>query len=302
MTEYEAVNQNAGVADLSHHHSRWQVGGADRARFLHGQCTNDIMRMKPGEACYAAFLTAKGKMRGDAVIVCRQDDFLLVSGAANAAALRLSLEKFIISEEVTIEEVSGRWGELTLQGRRAAEIAGQLESPELMVHADHWIAPGGVTVLAPAGRVGGLLEQAVQAGATRIGEPTLELLRVEAGRPRFGADMDENTIPVEAGLESRAISYEKGCYIGQETIARIRTYGHVNRHLVQMLLAGNATPSPGTAVVAGEREVGRVTSAVMSPRHGRALALGYVRRELAKPGATVRVGSTQAEVIQVCGQ
>jgi folate-binding protein YgfZ len=135
-----------------------------------------------------------------------------------------------------------------------------------------------------------------------LGEEALELLRVEAGIPKFGVDMDEETIPNEAGLEARAISYDKGCYIGQETIARIKTYGHVNRQLVQMVLTGESVPSRGDRIVAKDREVGQVTSAARSTRLGKLLALGYVRRDFATVGVTLKWNNETVEVLRVCGE
>ena len=139
------------------------------------------------------------------------------------------------------------------------------------------------------------MRETIDAGA-------LEALRIEAGVPCWGVDMDENTIPNEAGLEERAISYDKGCYIGQETIARIKTYGHVNRQLVQMALTGQGVPARGDKVVVEGREVGQVTSAVFSSRLGKPLALGYVRRELAKTGVTLKWNNQPVEVRRVCGK
>jgi len=228
------------VADLTTVRRRWWVRGADRVAFLHGQCTNDIRRLRPGQHCYAAFLTAKGKMRGDADIVCLDDAFLLSS----VAELRATLEKFVITEDVTVEPC------------------------DLPEHAVWGVKPAGLAVY--DNRLGGWNV----IGGQPVGEPVsadeLERMRIEAGVPLWGADMDENTIPVEAGLAAWAISYEKGCYIGQETIARIKTYGHVNRHLAQVRVGGK-------------------------------LALRYVRRELAKPGAVVTVDGEPAEVIKLCG-
>ncbi len=226
------------VADLSAVRIRLRVTGADRVAFLHGQCTNDIKRLRPGEHCYAAFLTAKGKMRGDADIVCLAEMFLM----STSPGMKESLEKFIITEDVVIEDVSAAVGEWVVFG-----------------------APVGF-----ANRLGGWTVLGERPVGEEISLEQYERRRIEAGVPRWGVDMDENTIPVEAGLAAWAISYDKGCYIGQETIARIKTYGHVNRCLVQMRVAGK-------------------------------LALGYVRRELAKPGTTVTVGGVQAEVIKVCG-
>ena len=135
-----------------------------------------------------------------------------------------------------------------------------------------------------------------------ISAEALEVLRIEAAVPKWGVDMDESTIPNEAGLEARAINYDKGCYIGQETIARIKTYGHVNRRLVQMVIGGESVPARGDTILAEGREVGQVTSAVRSSRLGKPLALGYVRREFATAGAKLNWNNETAEVLKVCGE
>lgn len=258
-----------GVADLTAIRSRLRITGADRVAFLHGQCTNDIERLPAGQSCYAAFLDAKGKMRGEGHVIRLPEELLLETNLG----LGPSLEKFVITEDVTIEDVSTMMGE--------------------------WLAAGDLNVELPAGAVTfthplgtGVIGAGTLPVTLNAGE--LEVARIEAGVPAWGMDLDENTIPVEAGLERRAISYEKGCYIGQETIARIKTYGHVNRQLVQLKLP--AAVERGTPVMASDREVGRITSVA-----GR-VALGYVRRELAKPGAVVRVAGNSAEVIQLCGE
>ena len=267
----------AGVADLSVVRERLRVTGTDRVQFLQGQCTNDIQKLSAGQCCYGAFLTAKGKMRGEGHVMCLPDAFLLET----SPGLRPALEKFIITEDVAIEDVTGVYGE--------------------------WLAIGGADAPPPAGAV--LFEHPLGAGivgagrmTATIGPEELEALRIEAGVPRWGMDMDENTIPNEAGLESRAISYDKGCYIGQETIARIKTYGHVNRQLVQLALETDVTPARGGRILDGAREVGQVTSAVRSQRLGKPLALGYVRRELARTGIKLRIAETNAEVTKVCGE
>jgi folate-binding protein YgfZ len=257
----------SGVADLSKARARLRVTGADRVEFLHGQCTNDIKRLRPGQSCYAAFLNAKGKMRGEGHIFCRSDDFILEVNDG----LQPSLERFIITEDVTIEDTSATFGEwLVLAG------------------TDVPARPDTITCEHPLGR---MIIGAAPLLAT-VTPARLEALRIEAGIPKWGADMDETTIPNEAGLERRAISYEKGCYIGQETIARIKTYGHVNRQLVQLRLPAEVERS--TAVFSGDRDVGRITSVAGTT------ALGYVRRELAKPGTIVTVAGNQAEVIKLC--
>jgi aminomethyltransferase len=271
------------IADLSAARNRLRITGVDRVEFLHGQCTNDIKRLAVGETCYAAFLNVKGKMRGDGYVICRDDAFLLETSPGLAS----SLEKFIITEDVVIEDVSAVLGEWLVIGDGRADL------PANAVTFQHALGLGVVS--------GERMTETIDAEA-------LEGLRIEAGVPRWGVDMDENTIPNEAGLEKQAINYDKGCYIGQETIARIKTYGHVNRQLVQMVIEPQAgTPVPpvplrGDKVFADGRDVGQVTSSVFSSRLGKPLALGYVRREFATAGVTLKWNDQTAEVWRVCGE
>jgi folate-binding protein YgfZ len=254
-----------------------RVTGTDRVAFLHGQCTNDIKSLAVGQSCYAVFLNAKGKMRGDAHVACVKDAFMLET----SVGLQPSLEKFIVTEDVTIDDVSGARGE--------------------------WLVVGTATVTLPAGAVtfshplGVGVISALPLMAT-LGAEALEVMRIEAGIPKWGVEMDENTIPVEAGLAGRAISYDKGCYIGQETIARIKTYGHVNRQLVQLSVDSDELPVKGAKILADEKEAGQVTSATYSNRLGKMLALGYVRREFAITGTKLKINQQSAEVLKLCGE
>jgi len=265
------------IADISRARNRLRVTGADRVEFLHGQCTNDIKRLAAGDNCYAAFLNVKGKMRGEGHLICQSDAFLLETSPGMAQ----SLEKFIITEDVMIEDLSAALGEWVVIGGATASV------PADAMTLPHPLGLGVVS----AGR----MDETFDADGW-------ERLRIEAGVPRWGVDMDENTIPNEAGLERRAISYDKGCYIGQETIARIKTYGHVNRRLVQIGLTGQHVPARGDRFLADGREAGQVTSAVFSSRLGKPLVLGYVRRELAAIGATLQCNNETAEVLRVCGE
>jgi folate-binding protein YgfZ len=266
----------SGIADLSGERARLRVTGTDRITFLQGQCTNDVQRLEIGQSCYTAFLTAKGKMRGEGHIVRLPDAFLLETSLGLAPLLG----KFIITEDVAIEDVSVSWSE--------------------------WLVVGGVEVRLPADAI--VFPHPLGTGVIgrelltpTLSANSLEVLRVEAAVPKWGVDMDENTIPNEAGLEKRVISYEKGCYIGQETIARIKTYGHVNRQLVQLSLDGDRPLERGTKILAGEREVGQVTSSVRSARLGKLVTLGYVRREFAKAGTKLEINQQSTEVLKICG-
>jgi folate-binding protein YgfZ len=265
------------IADLSAVRNRLRVTGADRVEFLHGQCTNDIRRLRTGESCYVAFLNAKGKMRGEGQVICLADEFLLEVNPGLAP----SLEKFIITEDVTIEDVSASMHEWLVVGGEAGEVPAQAVTFQ---HPLGWGVIGGNPM------------------TETISAEALEVLRIEAAVPKWGVDMDESTIPNEAGLEARAVNYDKGCYIGQETIARIKTYGHVNRRLVQMVIGGESVPARGDTILAEGREVGQVTSAVRSSRLGKPLALGYVRREFATAGAKLNWNNKTAEVLKVCGE
>jgi len=265
------------IADLSAERNRLRVTGGDRVEFVHGQCTNDVKRLAVGEYCYAAFLNAKGKMRGEGHIFCLADTLLLET----SPGLLPSLEKFIVTEDVQIEDVGGKLTEWLIIGDATGRIP-----------------MGAMTFAHPLG-VGVITNGSLVASITPA---ELEELRIEAGLPLWGADMDETTIPNEVGLERRAISYDKGCYIGQETIARIKTYGHVNRQLVLIAVAGEKVPARGQKLFQGEKEVGQVTSATLSVRLGKPVALGYLRRELARTGTKLKVSESNAEVLRVCGE
>jgi folate-binding protein YgfZ len=222
-------------------------------------------------------LNAKGKMRGEGQVICLADAFLLEVNPGLAP----SLEKFIITEDVMIEDVSESMHEWLVIGNEVGEVP-----------------PQAVIFRQPLGW--GMIGEGSMTGT--IDAEALEVLRIEGAVPKWGVDMDENTIPVEAGLEARAINYDKGCYIGQETIARIKTYGHVNRRLVQMVFTGESVPGRGDKIFVEGREVGQVTSAVRSLRLGKPLALGYVRREFATAGAKLNWNNETAEVLKVCGE
>ena len=273
VTNAESVS---GIADLSHERTRLRVTGVDRVTFLQGQCTNDVSKFEVGQSCYAAFLTAKGKMRGEGHIVCLPGAFLLET----SIGLAPSLGKFVITEDVTIENVSGSWSEWLVVGDVKATLP-----------ADAIVFPH------PLGT--GVISR--QALTPTLSGDSLEVLRVEAAVPKWGAEMDENTIPNEAGLEKRAINYDKGCYIGQETIARIKTYGHVNRQLIQCKVEGVEVPEGGAKIFVDARDVGQVTSAVHSTRLGKPVALGYVQREFAKVGTELEINQKNAEVLRICG-
>jgi folate-binding protein YgfZ len=307
--ELAALRDGVGVLDLSCR-SRLCLVGADRVKFLHGQVTNDVQRLRVGEGCYAALVSAKGRMHSDLNIYRLADELLLDFEPGLAAAVTARLEKHIITDDVRVLDAAPHYGLLSVQGPRAAEAVARLGLPwavpagplEFSTHADpelgrlYLMRRAGLDLFIPVtalGEVfGRLLAAARSLGGRACGWQALETARIEAGIPRFGPDMDETTLPPETGLEARAISYSKGCYIGQEVIARIRTYGQVARALRRLRLpAGLADlPAPGDRLFADGKEVGQLTSVAPG------VALGYVRKEHNAPGTTLTLRGAAGEV------
>lgn len=304
LAEHTALRQTAAVLDLSFR-SRICLTGADRVRFLHGQITNDIKRLRAGEGCYAALVTAKGKMESDLNIYCLQDELLLDFEPGLVQKISQRLGKFIVADDVQIVDVASLYGLLGVQGPKAEAVIRSLgifsEIPtqpfqsmkisdatlgEIYLVNQARLAPlVGFDLFIPLDSLGAVADKLVAAAKAVSGRAcgwqAFETARIEAGIPRFGTDMDESNIPLECGIESRAVSYDKGCYIGQEVINRIHTIGHVNKELRGLRLSDDlkSLPAKGDKLFRDGKEVGYITSAVKSPALNTQIALGYVRRE-----------------------
>jgi folate-binding protein YgfZ len=316
--EYRAATGSAAVFDRSHR-ARLLVKGRAPGQMLNGVLTGTLPgapaaregEVLAGTATYHAVLTPKGKMITDLWLLLLGDEaadgFLLDVPVAGRAGLVEHLRKSLPPRLARVEDVSQRTGMITVAGPGAADVVSRLalglrvEVPELEAMAEgEWRAagpsaveglvvirtgevwPDAYSVVGPAEAVAALWRASVDAGALPAGLGVWSTLRVEAGRPAFGTDMDERTIPVEAGIDARAIDHRKGCYTGQEVIVRIRDRGHVNRHLRRLELGDVPAPAPGTELFAAEgdpaKPVAWITSAVESPRFGGVVALAYVRR------------------------
>jgi folate-binding protein YgfZ len=304
--EYDALQKRAGVLDLSFR-GRLCLTGADRVRFLHGQVTNDVQRLAVGEGCYAALTTAKARMQSDLNIYRLQDELLLDFEPGLSAIVSQRLEKYIIADDVQLVEVAPHYGLLSVQGPAAAEAVRGLaqalpgkpwasvkatEAGLGEVYCMNRSRGGGAgfDLFVPAHTLAQAAERLVAAardvGGCACGWTALEMARIEAGLPRFGQDIDETNIPLEAGLEGHAISFNKGCYIGQEIISRIQTYSEVARALRRLLLAPGlqTLPAKGDKLIHSGKEVGYITSALASPSLNLNIALGYVRKEVNQVG------------------
>ena len=262
-----------------------RVTGPDRSSYLQGMVTNDVEALTEGGSCYAATLTPKGAMVGDLRVLKRADELVLDTGPGRGAALLEFLNKYLISEDAELAAAPDL-ALLGLVGPHAKDVAARVP-PALVLGTLDGLLPGEVDVLVPREK----LDEAVAAlgEVPLLSEATAEVLRVEAGVPRFGADMTETTIPLEANLD-HAIHYKKGCYIGQEVIARATYRGQMNKRLMGVLL-GEAAPEAGTELRVGDRKVGWLTSVVRSDALGQHVALGYVHRDFLEPGTRVQLAS-----------
>jgi len=266
------------------------VSGPDAAEYLQGQLTNDTEAIEPGGWVYAALLDRKGHMQAD-MRVLRPDEgpelWLDLEPEGMTAANR-HLQMYKIGREVEVTDASGGHTLLSLIGPRATEIARAVDGASLRIEA-------GIDLIVPAAERDRVRDALLAAGAVEVSAAAAEILRIEAGRPRFGAEMGTETMPAEAGIVEQAVSFTKGCYIGQETVARLHYKGKPNRHLRGLRFSAPATP--GDTLRVGEKEVGTVGSAAVSPALG-PVGLAILRRE-AEPGATVAVGEdgVTAEVV-----
>lgn len=282
LQAWRAAREGVAWVDLSAQ-EQLRVTGSERVEFLHGMCTNEVTGLAVGASVYAAFLTPKGAMVCDARVLKREADLVLDTGSGQRAVLRAFLEKYLISEDAELHDAP-ELAVVGLLGPQAAEAAAGVPA-ELVLGRLVSAFPMGVDLLVPRERFGQLADSL--RSVRQVDPATHEVLRVEAGVPRFGADLTETTIPLEANLE-RAIALNKGCYVGQEVIARATYRGHMNRKLSGLLL-GDLAPAPGTELHAGGKKVGWLTSVVASPARGQNVALGYVHRDANAPGTTLEL-------------
>jgi aminomethyltransferase len=323
LAEHAALCQSAGVIDLSFR-SRICVAGADRVRFLHGQVTNDVKKLRVGEGCYAAITNAKGKMESDLNIFALADELLLDFEPGLTGKISQRFEKFIVADDVQIVDAAPHYGLLSVQGPKAAEVVRALnlfpEIPtrqfgsvkisdatlgEIYLTNNLRLGACGFDLFVPNNSLGAVADKLIAAaknfGGRAIGWTAFETARIENGIPRFGADMDGTNIPLECGIETRAVSYSKGCYIGQEVINRIHSIGHVTRELRGLRLADDlkSLPQRGGKLFFNGKEAGFATSAVKSPMLNANIALGYVRREANQIGNELMLQGTGESPVKI---
>jgi folate-binding protein YgfZ len=303
--QYRQLREECGLLDRSAR-GKLAVSGPDAAAYLQSQLTNDVEALAPGDGHYAALLDRKGHIQADMRVLRLAPEELWIDtepGALETA--RGHLETYRIGRDVRVADLTAERAILALLGPRSVEIAGTAALPEhswerATVHGVECLAVGtrdGVDLISAATDANRLRDALTAAGAVAVEPQAADILRIEAGMPRFGAEMSSETMPAEAGIVESAVSLTKGCYIGQEPVARLHYKGRPNRHLRGLALS--APVEAGSTLRLGEKEVGRVGSACVSPAHG-PIALAIVRRE-AEPGAELTVGEDDvtARVVDV---
>jgi len=292
--QYRQLREECGLLDRSDR-GKLIVSGSEAAEYLQGQLTNDVEALAPGEGQYAALLDRKGHMQADMRVLRTSPDEIWIDTEPEALEpARRHLEMYKIGREVTIVDLTAERSILSLIGPRSVELAGTAVLPEdtsepASISGVTCLAVGtaaGVDLIAKSSDAAALRDALASAGAVEVAPEAAEVVRIEAGTPRFGAEMSAETMPAEAGIVERAISFTKGCYIGQEPVARLHYKGRPNRHLRGLELS--ALAAPGTSLRLGEKEVGKIGSSRVSPAHG-PIALAIVRRE-AEPGSELAVG------------
>ena len=320
---YQAARRHAALIDRTDR-GRIVVSGADRGTYLQGLLTNDIQVLRAGQGCYSAYLTPQGRMIADMYVYELGDAMLLTTIREVKDAVLFKLDQFVFAEDVQLGDVTASFAQFAIVGPQAAQVVasalGRMSASALAEMPEHgnarvdWRGSAAiVTRTSDAGEAGydvyveTAQAEALKAAIANAGVPLLDsavadAIRIEAGVPVFRRDMNEETIPLEAGIESRAISFTKGCYVGQEVIVRVvhRGHGRVARKLVGLRVDGDRVPAVGAAIQAGAddtaRDAGRVTSSTWSPALSQPIAIGYVHRDFVEPGTELTVDGAAARV------
>ena len=315
-SEYASVREAAGLVDRSNR-GNLLVTGSDRARFLHGMLSNTVEGLESGAGNYATMTTPRGQTLTDVWVYRRADGFLLETEPGLQEKLMASLDKYLVADDVDIKDVTGAQATLGVHGPRSraliARVLGEapvdladchtvfrtLEGADVSVTARAYTGEPGYDLRTEAVPARRLWSALASAGARPVGVRALEAMRIESGIPRYGVDVDERVVPLEAGLH-HAVDFAKGCFIGQETIAKMHNLGKPRRYLVGLLVDTETVPPAETPLRDGERQVGWITSGLDSPALRRVISLASVRRGFERPGRMLSVdGGGRAEVVEL---
>ncbi len=301
---YDALRASAALLDLSAR-GRIYATGEDRARLLHAMTTNHVHQLQPGQGCYAFFLNAQGQIQADANLLCLDDRFLLDTEPETRERVFRQLDKYIIADDVSLEDVTEPLSCLAVEGPGSETVIAATGAPVPQNEYAHnsWngavvqratsTGEPGFRIFMPAGEKADWIKRLESAGAQPATAGEARSVRLEHGKPRYGEDIFESTLPQET-RQMHAVHFTKGCYLGQEIVERIRSRGHVNRLLVKLEIEGADALPKGTKVLAGETAVGEITSSDFSPALGKTVALAYVRAQYAAEATVLQAGDRQA--------
>lgn len=313
LQQYEALTSGVGVVDVSDR-TQIEITGEDRASFLHAFCTNDIEGLEPGTGCEAFLTNAKGKIVGYVHVFRCNQSLVLETTPEQAATIVGHLDRYVVREDVEIRDLGECWGELFVGGdgsevllrslvgseipqHKMSNMRCELGEMEIFLRRVAMSTRPNFLIATPLPEVKRLSGDLVNAGAVVCSLKALEAIRIEAGLPSYGQDITDEHLPQEIDRGDQAISLTKGCYLGQETVARIDALGHVNRRLVALRVDAERIPEPGAELVADGKSVGQITSAAWSPRFAAPLALAFVRRGYDQTGATLGLGPYTSQVV-----
>jgi folate-binding protein YgfZ len=292
MAEYAAVRDGGvGLIDLSAR-GRIGVSGSEAVQFLNGLVSNDVKALGEDRWMAATFPNVQGRLLAAVRMIRRGEEILIDTEASLREKVSKIIERFTLAGDFRVKDLTDEISMISLQGRGASKLVELISAPIPATHTGE----EGFDLLIDTAQKPVVWQRLVDAGAKPISEETLEILRVEAGIPRYGVDMDDSNVVPETNLDD-AVSYTKGCYLGQEIIVRIAHRGHVAKKLTRLRFAEDVKVEPGAVIKSEEgKEIGRVTSAVFSPRATATVGLGYVRYEYLQAGTKVFVGDFVAEI------
>jgi aminomethyltransferase len=281
MQGYQELRESKAWIDLSAH-GKIKVTGEDRARLLHAMSTNHVQQMQPGDCVYAFFLNAQGRILADVWILCRDDHFLLITEPEARQRVYEHLDQFIIADDAYLEDVTDQYALISIEGPQAGTA----------LPITYTGLPGGAILLAPSEKA------AATAGLVEADAEAARIVRLETARPRYGEEITERFLVQETG-QMQAIHPNKGCYLGQEIVERVKSRGQVHRHLRGVRIEGAEIPEPGTKLTGGVegKELAELVSAAYSPALNQVVGMAYVRTDAARPGAQLQLGTRQVQVL-----
>lgn len=309
---YEALRHGAAWMNLSER-GRIAVRGRDRARLLHNLTSNEVKKLAAGSGCYAFLLSPQGRIQADLTLLAFDDHVLLDTEPELREKIVQHVRRYIVADQVELEDVTASTCAIALEGPESAQVLEKAggaapggdyqhlawgEAKEVTVARMSLTGQPGFRVYAAARQADDIIRRLVEAGAQPATEEEARLVRLENGRPRYGEDIRDTSLPHETG-QMHAVSFSKGCYLGQEIVERIRAQGHVNRKLVQLHLDSAGPVAAGAKLTVGGAEAGEITSSVYSPAQGGAVALAYVRASYAAPGQALTAGDIPAVVTEI---